>query len=542
MPLNYGRFVGILAVQNANVNANRVRTKCRYKNAIKEAARNTDTAFSDALCDRLCKKDTVRFWKSWHKHFCMKNLQPIGVLNGKYGDNAVRQEFTNHFKRIFTPNNSLTENCMKEDKVLKLSCEESAIPFIDIECVQSCVRRLKKNKAAGCDGIMSEHISYGGKNLHIHLCLLYNSLIRHFFVPHEFCVGLIVPLLKDKHGDASLVNMYRGITLSSALSKLFEYIVLELCGECLESDTLQYGFKKGSGCVDAVFTFRESVRYFTSRGSKVFCVSLDANKAFDKVLHSGLYLKLLQKGMHVAFVKLLRYWYSHQVCAVLWNSVVGDTFQVLCGVRQGSVLSPFLFSIYMDDVIRDLRNSGYGLHIGKDFVGCIIYADDILILSCSCHGIQRLVDICMDYGKTWDMCFNAKKTQCITFGGNTPKNLNVMMNGDKLEWSHVMKYLGCYFQVNSCRIDIKQQIRKFYGNFNNIMSVLGRGRNEMAAVHLVNSYCVPTLTYACENWNFSSSDYHTVSVLWNNAFRRIFNCCWRERVHLCYNCTVDAFQ
>ena len=57
------------------------------------------------------------------------------------------------------------------------------------------------------------------------------------------------------------------------------------------------------------------------------------------------------------------------------------------------------------------------------FVDCIIYADDILILSCSCHGIQRLVDICMDYGKTWDMCFNAKKTQCITFGGNTPKIL-----------------------------------------------------------------------------------------------------------------------
>ena len=52
------------------------------------------------------------------------------------------------------------------------------------------------------------------------------------------------------------------------------------------------------------------------------------------------------------------------------------------------------------DVITDLRNSGYGigLHIRKDFVGCIIYVDDILLLSCSCHGIQRLVDICMDYG------------------------------------------------------------------------------------------------------------------------------------------------
>ena len=68
------------------------------------------------------------------------------------------------------------------------------------------------------------------------------------------------------------------------LSKLFEYVMLELFGNSLQSDSLQYGFKKGSGCVDAVFTFRESVRYFTSRGSKVFCVSLDANKAFDRAL------------------------------------------------------------------------------------------------------------------------------------------------------------------------------------------------------------------------------------------------------------------
>ena len=65
---------------------------------------------------------------------------------------------------------------------------------------------------------------------------------------------------------------------------------------------------------------------------------------------------------------------------MLWNSLVGDTFQVLGGVRQGSVLSPFLFSIYLDDVIHDLRNSGYSLHIGKDFVGYIIYTDGVVVM------------------------------------------------------------------------------------------------------------------------------------------------------------------
>ena len=93
----------------------------------------------------------------------------------------------------------------------------------------------------------------------------------------------------------------------------------------------------------------------------MFCVSLDGNKAFDRILHSGLYAKLLHKGVNVNFMKLLQYWYCHLVCAVMWNSVVGDHFHILCGVRQGSVLSPLLFSIYINDVIDSLRHSNCGL-------------------------------------------------------------------------------------------------------------------------------------------------------------------------------------
>jgi len=86
-------------------------------------------------------------------------------------------------------------------------------------------------------------------------------------------------------------------------------------------------------------------------------------------------------------------------------SVLGDPFQILYGVRQGSILSQILFSIYLDNVIDDLRHSGCGLHIGSCFSGCVVYADDIMLLSCSCQGIQRLVDICMDYGKRWDIAY-----------------------------------------------------------------------------------------------------------------------------------------
>jgi len=65
----------------------------------------------------------------------------------------------------------------------------------------------------------------------------------------------------------------------------------------------------------------------------------------------------------------------------------------------------------------------------------------------------------------------------------------------------------------SCTLDYTISMQKFYGNLNNIMSVLGRNRNEMTAVQLVNSYCIPSLLYGCEIWNFKSPDYHKIQVI-----------------------------
>ena len=176
------------------------------------------------------------------------------------------------------------------------------------------------------------------------------------------------------------INMYRGITLSPVISKLFEVVLLYLYDEFLSSDSLQFGFKKNSSCTHAMFTVNESVKYFTKKGSKVYCAFLDATKAFDKVLHSGIYKKLLDRGAPLSLVRLLQNWYSNLQCRVKWNNVLGDLFAVLCGVRQGGVLSPALFALYVDDLVSHLRDSGYGIHVGSLFVGCVLYADDITIV------------------------------------------------------------------------------------------------------------------------------------------------------------------
>jgi hypothetical protein len=443
-------------------------------------------------------------------------------------------EFVSYYKSVFSPNTEEVEDKLKieVDEFLfkQKSDAEVTTPVVDLSVLNDCIGNLKRHKSAGPDNICNEHIILGGVQLQVHICLLFTSMLRHSFIPSAFQYGVIVPLLKNKHGDASKLDMYRAITLSAVMSKLFEYVLLSLFGDSLVSDNLQFGFKKDSSCSHALFTFGETVKYFTSRGSKIFSVSLDASKAFDKVLHNGLFLKMLNKGIAPSFVQILSTWYRNLFCSVSWNSVISEAFIIKCGVRQGGVLSPYLFSFYIDALIEALRNSGYGVYIANCFAGCILYADDILLLSCSCQGLQKLLILCEIYAKKWDICFNPSKCQAITFGGKAPKTFNCTVNLMPIHWVNKMKYLGVYFLTDTCRIDTNIAIGRFYGNFNNILSVLGNNRNEMSAVHLMKTYCLPTLLYACEIWSSNLVDFHKLNVVWNNCFRKIFNCCWRENV------------
>ena len=190
---------------------------------------------------------------------------------------------------------------------------------------------------------------------------------------------------------------------------------------------------------------------------------------------------------------------------------------------KGCPIAIFVFN--MDELIRKFRSNGYGLYFGNvfTFTGCIMYADDIMLLACFCFGLQQLVDICEQYGKQWDIIFNPRKTQCVTFGGKNPDKCCIILNGNKLEWIQKLTYLGCQFFSHSCKVDFSTNIRKFYEGLNNIIYVLGKNRSEISCVHLAKTYCVPSLLYGCEVWNLSCAEYRHLNVVWNNY--SLTHCC-----------------
>ena len=108
---------------------------------------------------------------------------------------------------------------------------------------------------------------------------------------------------------------------------------------------------------------------------------LDASKAFDRVNHSLLFDKLCTRGVPFYLIRLLVYWYEHQRMCVRWGGVYSSSFTVTNGVRQGGILSPYLFNVYVDDLSVKLDSCHVGCYFSGGCINHIMYADDLVIMS-----------------------------------------------------------------------------------------------------------------------------------------------------------------
>ena len=174
-------------------------------------------------------------------------------------------------------------------------------------------------------------------------------------------------------------------------------------------------------------------------------VFLDASKAFDRIKDSMLFTKLLRRGAPGYIVRLLMFWYAHQTMCVRWGGSVSSKFTVSNGVRQGGILSPFLFNVYIDDLSVSLKKCPTGCIAGGTVVNHLMYADDIVLLSPSATGLSLLLHVCGKYGLDHDIRFNSKKSAVIIFRNSSVKDFSFPsfeMNGESIKEVPFVKYLG----------------------------------------------------------------------------------------------------
>ncbi len=158
----------------------------------------------------------------------------------------------------------------------------------------------------------------------------------------------------------------------------------------------QGGFRKGRGCVDQIFAVKILVEKYVEKDRKLFAAFMDLEKAYDKVDRKGLWDTQRVYGVGGQLLEGIKSFYENASASVRVNGELSESFKVKVGVRQGCVMSAWLFSIYMDGCIREMKvrvqDLGTILNVRgveQPLVACL-YADDTVLLAESEGRLQRI--------------------------------------------------------------------------------------------------------------------------------------------------------
>ena len=239
-------------------------------------------------------------------------------------------------------------------------------------------------------------------------------------MPKNWCNGLITPIFKS--GVRNDPSNYRGICVSSCLGKLFFSILNQRLLEHVTSLNIlhksQIGFLPKNRTSDHLLTLRTLIdKYVHCHGEKVYACFVDFRKAFDSVWHDGLLYKLLQIGVGGCFYKLIKNLYSKSSCALKIGTSQTRSFSYSRGVRQGCILSPLLFNLYVNDLPSAFQNTLSDPIIlpNGTKLNSLLYADDLIIISRSKIGLQNCLNTLSSFCNSWMLDTNSKKTKVMVF-------------------------------------------------------------------------------------------------------------------------------
>ena len=394
---------------------------------------------------------------------------------------------------------------------------------VSVATVMKGIQELNSGKADGNVGHSTDHLINGSHKLHVYLSVLLQAMLIHGCAPEMLSLSTIVPIPKNKRKCLNDSDNYRGIALSNSIGKLFDWVLLLTNKSVFSSSDLQFGYKPKHSTVHCTYVLNEVVNYFNNRGSDVHVVLLDASKAFDRINYVKMFKLLLNKGTCPLVARFLASLYTSQLVRVKWNDYVTYPFNVSNGVKQGGVLSPILFTLYLDELLNNLRKSGYGCHIGNVFLGALAYADDVTLISPSRTATLRMLEIADKFSKEYDVLFNHSKSKLLLFRSSSNDlcpfdKKSISFDGSIIECVDNEKHLGNVIGKESNANNIKQCINDFYGRVNVLIANF-KFVSPSIRYDLFKTFCMPL--YGVQLWDFSSPFVDRFLVAWRKCIRRL---------------------
>ena len=359
--------------------------------------------------------------------------------------------------------------------------------------------------------------------------------------------GEFSPTIKDSGRSKFLSSNYRPVMSSTIFMKVFEYCLLPALQQNIKLSSRQYGFCSGVGCIDSAILLKEVIKHYNSKKSNLFCCLIDMSKAFDRINIDKLIQKLIKTSVPTNIVNILEFMMKNTFVSTVFNGTRSDTWRILCGTRQGGILSPLIFNFYIDDVLRELNSIDIGCSLHSYNVTMLAYADDLILLSPSANGLQFLIDkVCVSISSL-DLKINVSKTKFICFRHRKSFTCNatVKIEGTNLERVHEVRFLGVIFSqdISDIKPDVDRVTNSFLVQFNSLYYKFNFLSTELLSF-LLQTYCMSF--YGVELWydklevNYS---FNRIAVVYHRAIKKICGMNpWDSNHEACHKVNKPIFK
>jgi exonuclease III len=438
-------------------------------------------------------------------------------------DEKKKARWKEYFTELYNVQSPVDRSVL--DELTATNTMEDEMHDFLIQEVRSAVTTLKARKAPGIDGISAELLQAGGETLVTALHELFQKIHQEEEVPNDWGKAIITPIFKK--GDKSDCKNYRGISLLSVPGKVFTKVLQRRMKSCVERALAeeQAGFRPGRGTTDQIFTIRQITEKYLEHNKPCYFNFIDFKQAFDSIWQEGLWQCMRMHGVQEKLIRLIKSLYDKSEAAVRQDRQLTDWFRTTVGVRQGCTLSPDLFNLVLETVMRmALERQEAGLDLCGRLVNNLRFADDINLMSETTNGLQELTDQVSRQGERLGLVINSDKTKVMTIS-KEPQDLGlqITVKGNKLEQVKEFVYLGGQIsQDGRCESDIKRRIGLTWAVFNKLSNIWNcHNLTLKIKMQVFEAMVVPVLMHGSECWTMREEEERRILVA---------EMCWLRRI------------
>ena len=438
-----------------------------------------------------------------------------------------------YFRELLNQSSSIPDN-ISEFLPQQALCQWSLQDPFTLEELSKAIYGMSKEKSCGPDRIAIDVLqALGPSETWQSLLSIFNNCLEDGIVPNILKDVIISPLFKKD--DRRSMDNYRGISLISHHGKLLEKMVTNRLTVIAESNNWlpesQNGFRDKRSTVHSIFVSRMLAALCKEKDLQCSKAYVDFVKAYDKVNQELLWLILARRGVPKKLINLIKAFHEGSLASVKIDGILSELFELKCGLKQGSVIAPLLFNIFLGSAIEIIHNRiehlGISLQfrnqgnifetssINKEKIGNVViriwnilFADDAEIVTDSPEKLQVIMDCFSEISSAYGQMISIVKSE-VMFASNLNGKFTIDVLGNSLKQVNEFRYLGSMESFDAtCTLEIQTRIKKANASFHMHKAAIFSNPNSsfLASLSMYKVLVLSVLLYGCESWVISTKD------------------------------------